>query len=225
MRKPWHSIIPPEEEAIYKSVGFGTDLRFGKRPVLLVIDVQYRTIGHKPLPIKEAVKEYPTSCGEYGWRAIPYINQILSAFRNRGLPVVFPHVAVKDKVTEGRFADKMPSVLSVPKQGYELAREIAPVAGEIVLPKGFPSAFFATPLISHLVNLRVDTVVVAGCTTSGCIRSTAIDAFSYNFNVIVPYECVYDRSQVSHAVNLFDIASKYGNVVGTDEVLRAISSL
>src|SRR5436305_14650382 len=88
-------------------------------------------------------------------------------------------------------------------------------------------AFFGTPLASYLIDLRVDTLVVTGCTTSGCVRGSVVDAFSYNFRVSVPSDAVYDRSQVSHAVNLFDMAEKYADVMTTAECLsglRAIAS-
>ena len=78
--------------------------------------------------------------------------------------------------------------------------------GDVLLPKKHPSAFFGTPLASHLIDLRRDTLVVTGCTTSGCVRGTVVDAFAYNFRVLVPDECVYDRSPTSHAVNLFDMS-------------------
>ena len=74
------------------------------------------------------------------------------------------------------------------------SREVAPREGDILLPKKHPSAFFGTPLASYLIDLGVDTLVVTGCTTSGCVRGTVVDAFAYNFRVVVPEECVYDRS-------------------------------
>ena len=83
----------------------------------------------------------------------------------------------------------------------------------MLLPKKHPSAFFGTPLASYLIERGVDTLVVTGCTTSGCVRGTVVDGFAYNFRVLVPHECVYDRSQVSHAVNLFDMSEKYADVI------------
>jgi nicotinamidase-related amidase len=132
--------------------------------------------------------------------------------------VIFPHVAPKAAYDGGRFADKVPSVMTVPPRGYEFVHEVAPHPGDILLPKYHPSAFFGTPLASHLVNQGVDSLVVTGCTTSGCVRGTVVDAFSLNYRVVVPEECVYDRSSVSHAVNLFDIASKYADVVTSAEI-------
>lgn len=225
MKFPWEGHVPREEQDLYRNAGFGKRLGVGKRPALLIIDVQYRTIGHRPRPIKEAIAEYATSCGEYGWRAVANIQKLLGVFREKDLPVIYPHVAPKNQANGGRFADKVPNVMAVPEKGYAFVKEVEPRPGEILLPKNHPSAFFGTPLTSYLVDRGVDSLVVTGCTTSGCVRGTVVDAFSYNFRAMVPFECVYDRSQTSHAVNLFDIASKYGDVVSTDEASRLIAAL
>ena len=94
-----------------------------------------------------------------------------------------------------------------------------------MLPKKHPSAFFGTPLASYLINAGADSIVVTGCTTSGCVRSTVVDGFSYNFRALVPYDAVYDRSATSHAVNLFDMAWKYADVLSTDEALGVLGGL
>ena len=112
--------------------------------------------------------------------------------------------------------------MDIAAKGYEFIAEVAPRPCDILVPKQHPSALFATPLISHLVSLKVDTLVVAGCTTSGCIRATVVDAFSYNFKVIIPEDCTYDRSDISYAVNLFDISQEYGDVVPSSEVTDRI---
>jgi isochorismate hydrolase len=103
--------------------------------------------------------------------------------------------------------------------------ETAPEAGDILLPKKHPSAFFGTPLVSYLIDLGADTLVITGCTTSGCVRGSVVDAFAYNFRVLVPEDAVYDRSRVSHAVNLFDMAAKYAEVMPTSACLAALAAL
>jgi isochorismate hydrolase len=115
--------------------------------------------------------------------------------------------------------------MNIPEKGYEFPAEIAPREGDVLIPKKHPSAFFATPLASHLIDLQADTLVVTGCTTSGCVRGSVVDAFAYNFRVLVPQDAVYDRSAVSHAVNLFDMASKYADVGTTQEVLERLRPL
>lgn len=219
---PWHSVIPAEELALYNSIGFGSQSQKPGKAALLVIDVQYRSVSSKPLPIQEAIKEYPTSCGEHGWNAVPHIRALIEAFRAAGLPVMFPHVAPKKSYDGGRWADKAPAVMTIAPRGYDFVEEVAPVEGDILLPKQHPSAFFGTPLVSYLVDNGISTVFVTGTTTSGCVRATVVDATSLGFRVVVPMEAVFDRSQTSHAVNLFDMNSKYADVMPVSEALELL---
>lgn len=219
---PWHGVIPAEELALYSSIGLGSPSAKQGKAALLVIDVQYRSVSSKPMPIQEAIKEYPTSCGEYGWNAVPHIRALIEAFRAARLPVMFPHVAPKKSYDGGRWADKAPAVMTIPLRGYDFVEEVAPLEGEILLPKQHPSAFFGTPLVSYLVDNGVSTVFVTGTTTSGCVRATVVDATSMGFRVVVPQEAVFDRSQTSHAVNLFDMNSKYADVMPVHEALRLL---
>lgn len=220
--RPWDGIIPEEEQAIYRKTGWGTPAGLGKSPALLIIDVQYRSMGEKSMPIEEAIALLPTSCGEYGWRAVPHIAKLVAAFRQMGAPILYPYVAPKGPQNRGQFESKVPGVMNIPKRGYDFIAEVAPEPADILIPKYQASAFNGTPLTSHLVGLGVDTVVVTGCTTSGCVRATVIDACALNFKVVVPEEAVYDRSQTSHAVNLFDMASKYADVMPTQQLVGAL---
>lgn len=225
MMRPWDGIISEEEQRAYNAAGFGRATGLGKRPALLIIDVQYRTVGTDPKPFWEAIKEFPTSCGEVGWAAVRNIQQILGVFRQRGWPVLYPHVAPKETFDYGRLSDKVPAIMNVASKGYEFVAEIAPEDKDIILPKKHPSAFFGTPLASYLINVAADTLVVTGCTTSGCVRSSVVDAFAYNFRVLVPEDAVYDRSATSHAVNLFDMASKYADVMSTREAVESLRAI
>jgi maleamate amidohydrolase len=221
-KRPWDGIVPESEIEQYRKAGLGGRGGIGKRAALLVIDVQYRSMGESPKPILESMKEYGTSCGEAGWRAIPGIALLIAEFRKRGLPVIYPYVAPKNKHHEGAFTAKMTGLMSVPARGYEFVKEIAPEPGDLLLPKNQASAFFGTPLVAHLVQMGADSVVIVGCTTSGCVRGSAVDANAYNFKVIVPEDCVYDRSPTSHAVNLFDLAHKYADVVTAQETIAML---
>ena len=224
--KPWDGIISEEEQKAYNAAGFGRPSGIGSRPALLIIDVQYRTIGTSPKPFWESIKEFPTSCGEIGWNAMHNIAVLLAEFRRNNWPVLYPHVALKNVATDGgRLAQKVPAIMNIAERGYEFPPEIAPWPGDVLIPKKHPSAFFATPLVSHLIDLGVDTLVVTGCTTSGCVRGSVVDAFAYNFRVLVPSDCVYDRSATSHAVNLFDMASKYADVGTSREILDKLAPL
>jgi maleamate amidohydrolase len=222
--KPWDGIIPEEEQSAYRAAGFGKPTGLGQRPGLLIIDVQYRTVGTKPMPFWDAIKEFPTSCGEVGWKAVANIEQLLKTFRANGWPVLYPYVAPKEQFDTGRLADKVPALMGVAAKGYEFVAQVAPAPGDTLVPKKHPSAFFGTPLVSYLIDKGVDSIVVTGCTTSGCVRGSVVDAFAYNFRVAVCSDAVYDRSQVSHAVNLFDMSEKYADVMTTDQYLRAVNA-
>ena len=223
--RPWDNIVSEEEQRAYRAAGFGRPGGIGVRPALLIIDVQYRTVGTEPRPFWEAIKEFPTSCGEIGWQAVANIRLLLVEFRKRNWPVLYPHVAPKKSTEGGRLAEKVPAIMNISAKGYEFPAEIAPREGDVLLPKKHPSAFFGTPLTSHLIDLGADTLVVTGCTTSGCVRGSVVDAFALNFRAVVPHDAVYDRSATSHAVNLFDMASKYADVASTAEVLEKLKPL
>lgn len=223
--RPWDRIIPREELETYAMAGLGGPGGFGRRPALLVIDVQYRSVGDRPMPIRDAIKQYPTSCGQAGWDAIVHIAVLIDVFRRNGWPVIYPHVAPKSGHDQGAFAAKIPGIMQIPPEGYHFVREVAPRAGELCLPKTQASAFFGTPLASYLIGSGIDSLVYTGCTTSGCIRASVVDACALNFKSIVPSDAVFDRSPTSHAVNLFDIGSKYADVMPTSDAIERLTSL
>ena len=223
--KPWDGIVSEEEQRAYRAAGFGRRTGLGVRPALLIIDVQYRTTGTTSKPFWEAINEFPTACGDIAWAAVPNIARLLALFRERGWPVLYPYVSPKESFDKGRLADKVPAIMGVAKHGYDFVAEIAPRDGDILLPKKHPSAFFGTPLASYLIDSGADTIVVTGCSTSGCVRGSVVDAFAYNFRVAVPHDAVYDRSSVSHAVNLFDMSEKYADVSTSAELIDALKAL
>lgn len=224
-RRPWDHLISDNEQKAYRAAGFGRPTGFGKKPALLIIDVQYRTVGTKRMPFWDAIKEFPTSCGEVGWDAVGNIARLLATFRENGWPVLYPYVSPKQGFDAGRLSDKVPAIMGIAAKGYEFVAEIAPTEKDILVPKKHPSAFFGTPLASYLINTGADTLVVTGCSTSGCVRGTVVDGFAYNFRVMVPQDAVFDRSEVSHAVNLFDMSEKYADVMPTDDILTALKSI
>lgn len=225
LRRPWDHLISENEQKAYRAAGFGRPTGFGKRPALLIIDVQYRTVGTERRPFWEAIKEFPTSCGEIAWDAVGNIARLLAVFRKNGWPVLYPYVSPKQGFDAGRLSDKVPAIMGIAAKGYEFVAEVAPTEKDILVPKKHPSAFFGTPLASYLINTGADTLVVTGCSTSGCVRGTVVDGFAYNFRVMVPQDAVFDRSEVSHAVNLFDMSEKYADVMPTENMLTALKSI
>ena len=222
----WMASVPEVDRGVYRLAGFANRVGFGKRPAVLVIDLQYRIAGDHPAPIEEAITTmYPTACGEQAWEAVGHVARLLDAARAAGAPIIYPYVAHKRAVDAGRFGQINPLVTSIPERGYQFIEEIAPQEGDVLLPKRHASAFFGTALASYLVDFRADTVLVTGATTGGCVRATVADAFSYNFHTIVVEECVFDRIRISHDISLFDMDAKYADVVPVNEVIDYLRSL
>lgn len=188
--------------------------------------MQFRTLGQKPLPLRESIDAYyPTSCGQVGWDAVPVITEILVAARGAGVPVFYPCVPYRSADEAGQMARKAPALLAAEAQAHAFPEAIAPIAGERTIPKVHASAFRGTPLISYLIDLGIDTVILTGCTTSGCVRATAVDASGYNLKCVVVEDGVYDRVSLSHCVNLFDIQAKYGEVMPSASVLEYLEAV
>lgn len=225
MNMPWSDFVQQEDEARYKAAGFGRPVGMGANPALLIIDVQYRTVGNSPKPFFDSLEDYRTSCGDVGWKAVRCIEQLMNVFRELELTIIYPYVAPKQSYDVGALSAKVPAIMTISQQGYQFVEAIAPREQDILLPKRHPSAFFGTPLASYLISRHIDTLVVTGCTTSGCVRGTVVDAFAYNFRVTVPHDAVYDRTPIVHQVNLFDMAQKYADVRATAEVLESIQAL
>jgi maleamate amidohydrolase len=224
----WDGVVPETDIDVYRKAGYGGKVGPGKHPALMVVDVTTAFLGDRPEPILKSIERFPNSCGEAGWRAVEVIRSLLQAAREKGIPVIYSAGAAKGTWQAGRWAEKHRRTLE--PQNRELSskdhipRQIAPRPQDFVVEKMKPSAFFGTTLASHLVSLGVDTLVVTGCATSGCVRATVTDAFSYNFRVLVVEEGTFDRGEVSHKVNLFDLDQKYGDVVSAATALEYLRS-
>lgn len=220
----WHGLVSDDDLAIYSESGFGRSSGLGRRPALVVIDVQYRTVGHARVDTLTAIRtQYATACGNPGWDAIDQLTPVLAAARASDVPVFFPYVAPKSRATAGRVADKNIHIADIESKGYEFIDEVRPAERDLLIPKNHPSAFFGTSMLSLLIERGVDTLLVAGATTSGCVRATVVDAFSLNFRVGVVRDAVFDRASLSHRASLFDIANKYADLLFADEAAAYLS--
>jgi nicotinamidase-related amidase len=117
-------------------------------------------------------------------------------------------------------ADMSPEVRERRTRRWDIIDEVAPLPGEAVLRKSSPSAFWGTPLVGHLHYLGVDTIITCGESTSGCVRASVVDGCTYRYRMIVVEECVFDRHEAAHAMNLFDMHQKYADVVSLDDVME-----
>ncbi len=198
---------------------------FGERPGLLMVDLYRWVFGDRPQALLEALPTWPGSCGLAGWEALPSIQRLLQAARTAGIPVF--HVTGLDEAgmpgwneaihsAGGRGGSQRAEHL---KRRYQIVDEVAPIEGEVVLRKTAPSAFWGTPLMAEVHRRGVDTLLVAGESTSGCVRASVVEGASYRLRMIVAEECVFDRHQATHALNLFDMHQKYGDVLPLADVL------
>lgn len=190
---------------------FDNRLGFGERPVVLVVDfINAYTTSGSPLFAPDVVN------------AVQETVALLALARERQIPVVYTQVLYNPNFQDGGVFIKKVPVLKTLLPGEPLAAivpELEPAPQDTIITKQYASAFFGTSLAAMLTSLRVDTVILTGCSTSGCVRASAVDGMQYGFRVIVPRECVGDRHQAPHEANLFDIHSKYGDVVTKEEVM------
>lgn len=215
-KKDWMRVMPESEQALYLQSGFGERQPFGDRPALIVIDVTLAFTGSKPQPVADAIREYPTACGEVAWESLPRIARLLKLFRDRNWPVVFTRNDRLDQVFAGGATKRVRSK-PAPASGQAFPVEIAPLSNEWVLEKAKASCFFATPLTSYLQVQKVDTLVVCGVSTSGCVRASVVDACSHGYTTYVIDDACFDRSYFAHCANLIDISAKYASVVSLAE--------
>ena len=228
----WNQFLTERDKQVFAASGYGARQGFGKRPALLIIDVNYNFCGDRPEPILQSIKRWRNSCGDDAWVGVRAIKQLLAAARERRLPVIYTTgVRRPDNWDAGAWAWKntrnseRPTTSGTALAGDTIIAEIAPQARDIVIEKLKASAFHGTPLGSFLTLLGADSLIVTGTTTSGCVRATVLDAFAENYRVAVVEEGCFDRSQASHAINLCDMHAKYADVVKLEETIAYIQSL
>lgn len=232
MARVWDEFITERDKKIFGASGFAQPMGFGARPALVNIDFTYSFCGDKPEPVLESVKRWPLSSGEDAWRAVDALRALLFAARRKALPIFYTVPTFRYdawdagswlfKSDRAREDIRKPASERGGKKPDEIVAEIAPEARDIIVPKIKPSGFHGTALNSLLRLHAVDTVILTGGTTSGCLRASVVDAFSENYRVIVAEECCFDRSETSHAINLMDINAKYADVLSTSEIIKQI---
>ena len=233
----WDKFLTERDKEVFKASGYGALAGGGKKPALLIIDVNYAFCGERPEPILESIRKWRTSCGEDAWEALPHIRKLIDACHNKGIPVIYTTGAVRDDGWDkGSWAWKSsrskedvataaPEARDTNRDGNDIMDEIAPEPQDIVIRKLKPSGFNGTPMMGFINDLGADSVIVTGTTTSGCVRATVLDAFSFNLRTTLVEEACFDRSQASHAINLCDMHAKYADVVSTDDALAYIDTI
>jgi nicotinamidase-related amidase len=228
----WDRFLTEQDRKVLEIWGKTKLNGFGKRPALLIVDALYYAVGDRREPIEESIKRWPMSCGLEGWEAIDRTVPVLDAARRYGIPVIhardlhgFPSPWQRWRAREkSRFSlDHLPE--DVRSKYNEIVDELAPIEGEPVIDRPSPSVFAGSPLLYHLTYNEIDTVIVCGESTSGCVRATVVDAATNRFYVGVIGDCTFDRTQASHWMNLFDMHSKYADVVDSPDIVEYFASV
>jgi nicotinamidase-related amidase len=216
----WKDIFSAEDLKTYQ--GYRRAVRVGERPALLAIDLYNFVYRGGPKPPHELADQYPNSCGIYAWQAIEPTKKLFAAARAAGLPVVYLTSSVRKNRVR---STNRQTGYDVGDEQYDIFEAFAPHDADILIRKERASAFYGTPLVAHLTRLGVRSLIVCGESTSGCVRASTVDAYSNGYHVTVVEECVFDRSLLTHKVNLFDMHHKYADVMALDEVVAHLDGL
>lgn len=211
----WKDIVSPEILKVYEP--YHRDVYVGERPALLAIDLYNFVYRGDPAKYPhELVDEFPNACGKYAWDAIEPTKKLFSACRAAAMPIIYLSGSTrKDRV---RSTNR--------QTGYDVGDDMMDIhpafavqENDILIRKERASAFHSTPLVAQLTRLGVNSLIVCGESTSGCVRATAVDGYSNGYHVTVAEECVFDRSDLSHKINLFDLHHKYADVMVLDDIV------
>ena len=219
----WKDIVTAELLELYSP--YRRKVFVGPTPALLAVDLYelvYRGGNRRPA---ELVRTHPSSCGEYAYAAIEPTKQLFAAARSAGLPIFYS--------TGDTRAESRPSLVTATRRSrppmdaadFAIRPEFKPQPHDVLITKQRSSVFFGTPLVAHLTQLGVQTLIICGESTSGCVRATAVDAYSHGYHVVLVEECCFDRSLLSHKVNLFDMHHKYCDVMHVAEVVAHLGSM
>jgi nicotinamidase-related amidase len=180
---------------------------FGQRAALIVIDMAYGWTD----------PAYATGSARLD-DAVAGIQRLLPLCRSRGVPVIYTTSPYRADDDDPMLARQTGQYRAWDERACQIDARLRPEPGDLVIHKENASAFFGTHLAAYLVEQRIDTLLITGCSTSACVRATATDARAYRFHAIVPRQCVQDRAPAAHEYNLFDIDAKFGDVVDIEQV-------
>jgi maleamate amidohydrolase len=219
----WKDVIPEADLALY--AGWRRETFVGPRPALLAIDLYdlvYRGGARPPLELND---RHPNTCGIFAHRTIEPTKRLFTAARRAGLPIFYC-------TQETRPNNRPKGAVSTRNQrprpgpdGYAIYHEFTPESSDVVIWKQRASAFQGSPLFSHLSILGIQSLIVCGESTSGCVRASVVDAYSSGFHISLVEECTFDRAELTHKVNLFDLHHKYADVMHLEEVVAHLDGL
>jgi len=218
----WKDVIPAADLELYAN--WRRETFVGPRPALLAIDLYDIVYRGGPRPPIEINEQYPNTCGIYAHRAIEPTKRLFAAARRAGLPIFYCTQETRPNNRPRGAVSTRSSRPTPAPDGFAIYHEFTPQASDVVIWKQRASAFQGTPLFSHLSLLGIQSLIVCGESTSGCVRASVVDAHSAGFHVSLVAECTYDRAELTHKVNLFDLHHKYVDVMHIDEVIAHLDS-
>ena len=217
----WQDVVSAETIELYKH--YVRDTFVGPAPALIAIDLYELAYQGGNAPVAEVSKTYPSSCGEYAHAAIPPTQQLFAAARKTGVPIFYSTSEMREDAKPGAINATKRRGTSTDPALFEIRTEFAPQPGDTIVRKMRASIFYGTPLLAHLTQLGIQSIIMCGESTSGCVRASAVDAYSSGFHVTLVEECCYDRHLLSHKINLFDLHHKYADVMKIGEVVAALA--
>ena len=218
----WKDVVPADVIEIYKH--YKREVFVGPNPALLIIDLYNLSYYGGPRPVAEVVKEFPSACGVNAYNAIEPTKKLIAAARAARLPIFYTTGDTRPATRPGAIKATNRRSGGHADKDMEIWPDFAPQPGDVVITKQRASGFHGTPLATHLTQLGVRSVIVLGTSTSGCVRASAVDAYSHGFHVTMAEECCFDRSDLSHKVNLFDLHHKYADVMKTGEIIAHLEA-
>ena len=219
----WKDVVSAEDletYAIYRRKTF-----VGPSPALLAIDLYEVVYAGGAHPPHTLARSHPNSCGEYAHAAIEPTKRLLAAARAAGLPVFYSTGDTRAASRPGFVAATKRNRPPVNPADYAIRPEFKPEPNDVIITKQRASVFFGTPLMAHLTQLGIRTLIICGESTSGCVRATAVDAYSNGLHVVLVEECCFDRSLLAHKINLFDMHHKYVDVMHLADVTAHLTML
>jgi len=219
----WQDIVTPDVLEVYACYRRQTFV--GPAPALLAIDLYEVVYAGGAQPPARLAKSHPNSCGEYAHAAIEPTKQLFAGARAAGLPIFYSTGDTRAASRPGFITATKRKRPPVNPADYAIRPEFKPQPDDVVITKQRASVFFGTPLMAHLTQLGVQSLLICGESTSGCVRASAVDAYSNGFHVVLVEECCFDRSILSHKVNLFDMHHKYADVMHVGEVIAHLEAL
>lgn len=229
MGPPWERFLSERDHEIFAASGYGRRGDLLHPSALVVVDLTSDFIGDRPEDILKSIERFPNSCGAAGWDAAACLAPVLAAARPSEQLVVFTtrntdHMPLEHAAWGAKQTTRPVTNQPEDTKPSLFAESIAPRGDDVVIAKTKPSAFFDTPLIEYLISRGIRKLICCGTTTSGCVRATVVDGFSFGFKVAVIGDCSVDRGELAHAASLFDMNAKYADLISSDSAIEHFRS-